>query len=353
MHPDKEFVASSAEYSELADSIETIGPAAVSNRWRTTTVFLIKLCIGAAIVMWLLKSGRLDIAAYKSLLHSSSLLLLAGIALAQIVSLTIILARWWILLRAQRINVPLVDTLILGYRGTFLSLFVPGALGTDGLRVLHLSRHCRTRFGAGLASIVLDRFVGFVGLVILSAFFCCLLSRQHSGGAIGDFVPWVLTVLAGTIAIIATACGLLSVGRFVFLDEFKWARAIRNSFVAYREHPTVLVQAAAMTIVAHLFVSIGACLGLVAMNINFSWLVVFAITPLITFIRFIPLTPLGLGVADVASEELYTLLGISGGAENQMLGRFIWIVVLLVCGLAFLRRLPGYASAPLDKAAPP
>ena len=78
---------------------------------------------------------------------------------------------------------------------------------------------------------------------------------------------------------------------------------------------------------------------MIALRQQVALLAISTVTPLVTVLRILPISPLGLGVTDAAAEELYPLVGMEGGAENQMLIRGVFILVSLLCGIAFLWRL--------------
>jgi uncharacterized membrane protein YbhN (UPF0104 family) len=71
---------------------------------------------------------------------------------------------------------------------------------------------------------------------------------------------------------------------------------------------------------------------------------VIAITCMLNLVWMVPITPLGLGVTDTAAEFLFALIGISVGAEQQMLIRLFGVLLSLAGGLAFFwRARPGTA----------
>lgn len=298
-------------------------------------LFVLKLLLGAAIVYWLVETGRFDIGVYRGLLSPSTTGYLVAALVTQALALTIILGRWWFLLKAQGINITLFECLRLGYRGTFFSLFLPGTIGTDGLRFLNLQRNYREHLALGIASLTLDRALGFLGLLILSVIFGALFLL----GSKLEFSQYLLMFLIGsllvTLVILGIACGFIPLIGANLLRRITWLAIFIDALATYRTSPRELLIVVALSVVAHFLVTIGACFGLMAMELEFSFLAVATVTPLLIFIRFIPLTPLGLGVTDAAGEEFYNLVGIDGGAENQMLLRATWIVLLLLCGLSF------------------
>jgi len=301
-------------------------------------LFSAKLLLGVAIVYWLVVTGRFDINIYRSLFSLSTAGFLLAALATQAVALTIILGRWWFLLKAQDIRITPFECLKLGFQGTFMSLFLPGTIGTDGLRFLHLQRHHRQHLALGIASLTLDRALGFLGLLILSVFFGAIFLM----GSELEFSLYLMMILIGSLIVtllaLGIACGYIPLIGASLLRRISLLAIFIDALATYRGKHRELLIVVVLSLVAHFLVTIGACFGLMAMEIDFSFFAVAAVTPLLIFIRFIPLTPLGLGVTDAAGEEFYNLVGIAGGAENQMLLRATWVILLLVCGFAFFDR---------------
>jgi uncharacterized membrane protein YbhN (UPF0104 family) len=61
---------------------------------------------------------------------------------------------------------------------------------------------------------------------------------------------------------------------------------------------------------------------------------------MLLIVRTISVTPMGLGITDGIAESLYGMMGISAGAETQMLIRIAAVLIFLLCGVAFLYRCP-------------
>jgi uncharacterized protein (TIRG00374 family) len=325
--------------SKTADQVdEELLVAQISrprNAYLQSCLFVLKLLLGTAIVYWLVETGRFDIDVYRGLLSPSTAGFLVAALAAQAMALTLILGRWWFLLKAQDIEVRFSDCLKLGYQGTFVSLFLPGTIGTDGLRFLHLQRNHREHLALGIASLTLDRALGFLGLLILAVSFGAWFLIGSDLDFSLNLLVILIASLLGVLIILGIACGYIPLIGARLLRKISWLATFIDALAAYRSKQRELLIVVMLSVAAHFLVILGACFGLMAMNIEFSFLAVATVTPLLIFIRFIPLTPLGLGITDAAGEEFYNLVGIAGGAENQMLLRGVWVILLLLCGLSF------------------
>lgn len=91
-------------------------------------------------------------------------LVLAGVCAAIGLQLTIF--RWWGLARALDIPLPPREALRLGLLGYFFNTLLPGAVGGDLVKVAAMVRS-QERRTAAVASILFDRVIGLVGIVVL------------------------------------------------------------------------------------------------------------------------------------------------------------------------------------------
>jgi uncharacterized protein (TIRG00374 family) len=306
---------------------------------RNILISVAKLALGVGLTYWLLASGRLDPTAFRKLSGSDAMWLLVGIVMAQLVSLVLVLARWWLLLRVQGIGLTLRSTLVISFRGVFAGLLVPGIVGLDGARVIHLKRSHPDKLPEGLASMVLDRVIGFLALLILAALFGSYFLLGHWDERTAFAIGALTFLTIALAAALASACGLIPDFGLRAFRRFRPLAQFVRSFETYRNHRSALVSAVALSLVAHFLTCVAACGCLAVLDASFSWIAVLSVTPLIIVIRFLPLTPLGLGVSDGAAEEIYRLIGVTGGAEAQMLLRAVTILLFLLSGLAFLMRI--------------
>ena len=86
--------------------------------------------------------------------------------------------RWRLLLSAKGLQVPLGWLLPTYFVALFAGQFLPAAIGGDAVRAIELGR--RTEDGAGaVASVLIDRLVGVVSLVMLAL--VAIAIGDHSG----------------------------------------------------------------------------------------------------------------------------------------------------------------------------
>jgi uncharacterized membrane protein YbhN (UPF0104 family) len=84
------------------------------------------------------------------------------------VSILITFVRWFILVRALDLPFTLWNALRLGMIGYYLSTFLPGSVGGDIIKATYIARE-QSRRTAAVASVLIDRAIGLLGLIWLVA----------------------------------------------------------------------------------------------------------------------------------------------------------------------------------------
>lgn len=322
-------------------------PAPAPASTRRKALGAAKLALAGALVMWLARSGRLDWRALASL-DGRALSWLALAALLQSAMVVAMAARWkaWLqvvpLGAGGRARLSWREALVVIARGTCVGAWTPAGLGLDGIRAAHALRRFRDtdqgegegagegQFGGlrdfksllrgggqgvgkaarvvGLASL-LDRAVAMAVLAALCAPF--LASRLSQPQA-------ALLALGALAVVIALAVGCLRGG------VLRWRPA------ACATAWTVLTHVANILAMGAVFQSLAPGLGVLR-----ALEVAFEAGPVIILSSALPLTPLGLGVADATGEALLARHGLDCGGEAVMLARAVWLGVCLLSGIAF------------------
>jgi uncharacterized membrane protein YbhN (UPF0104 family) len=246
----KQTSATEKEVVEVDEDLLMPQIARPRNAYLQSCLFFLKLLLGAAIVYWLVETGRFDINVYRGLLSPSTAGFLVAALVAQSLALTLILGRWWYLLEAQNIKVGFFNCLKLGYQGTFVSLFLPGTIGTDGLRFLHLQRNHREHLALGIASLTLDRALGFLGLLILAVGF----GAWFLIGSELEFSQYVLMILiaslSGVLIVLGIACGYIPLPGAKLLRKINWLAIFIDALAAYRTKYKELLTIVILSVVA-------------------------------------------------------------------------------------------------------
>jgi glycosyltransferase 2 family protein len=301
-----------------------------------------KLALAAALVTWLWRSGRLD-------LHNLARVRLDGALLLVIVGQIIVHLvpplRWSLFLKARDLKLTARQILQIGLISYFAVLILPATGGQEAVRLYYANRIERGRGPDFLATLVLDRFVGLFGLCVLALLSGLLLLIRTGSRAVMEvmgFVAVLLVVLAGvTVFLLRSKPRRLG----ALIERSAAISALFRSLEAFRGRQGVLLASLGLSCLGHLGSPMSMYFGFLAIGAPVPFVEVCAITPLVLLTSSIPVTPLGIGVADVAADRLFTLIGVLHGAEVTMLVRAVTATAYLACGLAYIVPLPGSSSA--------
>jgi uncharacterized membrane protein YbhN (UPF0104 family) len=253
-----------------------------------------------------------------------------------LLALLLTFSRWFLLVRALGLPFRLRDAMRLGAIGHIFNLVIPGAVGGDVIKGAFLCREQARRTQA-LASMVIDRAVGLLGLFLLAGI---------SGFTVWDdatidvrrliTVIWAavicgfagLTVLF-TPALYRPILGLVARrGKLaVLLDELVTMAS------AYRSRLGTVLAALGLAVVTHsLFVLVFYTASRAIFPGNVPTLSQhFLMVPLALFTTAIPLPFGALGVSEHISQELFRLAGHPGGAVAMMAFRVVIYASVLFC----------------------
>jgi hypothetical protein len=227
-------------------------------------------------------------------------------ALCFLVSMIIIIVRWWMLLRIQRIRIPLWEAARLTFLGQFFNTVAPGAVGGDLVKAYYVSKHTPKK-AAVLVSVFVDRVMGLTELTLLAGVMVGVtLALGRPLAQIRDAAVITGIVFAAVVFILAfllsrrfrSAFHLQRLyQRLPIAHHFK---AAGDAAVLYRKRLPVLVRAVLMTVGAHIaFVGAIALVG-ESLQLPVAWHAYFLYVPLIYIIGAVPISPGGVGVIEAA-----------------------------------------------------
>ncbi len=235
--------------------------------------------------------------------------------------------KWWILLRAQGVRVPLSSLVAYTFLGAFFNNFLPANVGGDVMRGYGLARHTQHRTDAAV-SIVMDRLVGLLAFLTAAVLAGSVVLLTADAGA--RATPALRNVRALTGIAWAGEVGLV-VGTGILLSRRikRWMERgmgyvplIRNLVPLFQRVTT------AINAYRHAY-------GAILLGMSVSWTVLFLTTvenwllvealapgampfpyllllnPLIAFALLIPLSVGGLGIGQSAYVFFFGLVGIA------------------------------------------
>ncbi|HOL87933.1 MAG TPA: lysylphosphatidylglycerol synthase transmembrane domain-containing protein [Anaerohalosphaeraceae bacterium] len=221
--------------------------------------------------------------------------------------------RWWILLRALGIAIPLRSAVRLHFHGLFFSGFLPSSTGGDFVRAWYVTRHTDKR-GLSALSVFADRFTGLFSTFLIAAvsFIVFFRGRSFLGGRreelswkVSSHQIWIYVLLA--VLVLLLVFSLFSRRtRDRFTQFFKFLKKIGGKLFLYtREIISVYFKKwwlfPLMVFITVLFQSLTfVSFWLIGMDLGVSGQLkhYFVFFPLVWVIGVIPVSIAGLGILE-------------------------------------------------------
>lgn len=253
--------------------------------------------------------------------------------------------RWMVILRTLGYSLGLRTTLTLVLIGQFFSQVLPSSIGGDAVRIWEVHR-VGLPGAVAISSVLIDRIVGLMGLVIL------VVMTQ----------PVLLTLIAdrmvenGVLLLIALSC--VGVALALVLDRFTqtWLefRPFRMIAALSRDLRSVLLNPRAATATLVISVCYQAGAAAVAyilansLGLSVGFLACLAIVPLAGLATLLPISIAGWGLRETAFVFLFGLIGIPA-SQALALSILFGLLNLIAALSGAVAWLIWRAQSPTDK----
>ncbi|MCA9250065.1 MAG: flippase-like domain-containing protein [Phycisphaerales bacterium] len=249
--------------------------------------------------------------------------------------------RLWIMLRAQDIHIPLIECIKISFGGNFLNyVFMIGTTSGDVFKIYCAASHTETHKTEAVATILLDRAVGLVGLLLVMSVAGLGLSNDPVVRRIGTVAFLICSLILVALAVFS-ANWMRALAPTRLMAKLPWADHFRRMFEAtcrLTEHRGLVFGAIGLAAVLQTF-AIGAFVSCArALHMDFSGDKVWDYFSFIAtghVVAAIPISAQGLGTMELTYKTLF--LG-THGTLSQLLCLAIWVRLLQL-----LWSLPGVA----------
>ncbi len=303
---------------------------------RKNILVLIKLIITIAIFFFI--AGNIEVDKTIEILKQASVLFIFFAISIQVLQVFVANIRWRMILNYMSIHVKYFQLLRYLWIGLFFNQTLPSSVGGDAMRgyCLYNSHGCTT--SESTIVVLLDRFVGLLGLVFLILLLLPLSLYLLTGESSKELVLIAISLFFILTGIIFT----LDVNPFVkrlipqkFEALFSFSKNSRN--LIFSKNPGI-----AMTIISlciHILSIVSVYLLAISMGLTVTWMDLLLIIPLVIFFIALPISiagwgvregvmVIGLGYLGVSSEEALAL-SIVFGLSNLIVsipGSAIWLL---------------------------
>jgi len=253
--------------------------------------------------------------------------------------------RWLLLLRAvgHASHVPVGAVMRVFFTSNFVGAFLPASVGADAVRAYGLSR-LDVPAAESLASVLVDRLLGVVSVVIMAVGGLVLAHRVIGGLALAGIAAMATAVLVAALLLLFDARAAAVVLRLIparFHKVRGVATRVLGAIQQYGGHRGTLGVVLAASIGVQVLRTLTAWFLGLALGIPTAVVWYFAWLPVIILVMLLPITPAGLGTGQAAFQLLF---GVNGVPAADALA-----LSVLFVGLSFVGSLPGgllYAFGP-------
>jgi uncharacterized membrane protein YbhN (UPF0104 family) len=271
--------------------------------------------LGGSVTLLAVLAWRLDWrqvgAAFAHLNLTLWLLAVAAYAVIQVVSSV----RWRMLARVQGYDGPLGAFVAYYFVGMFFNLVLPTSVGGDVVRVWYLANRDGTgpRQGRRMAALVCVMAERVNGVLVLAALACVAAPVSPT-----PLPPW----LAGSVAAVGAAavCGVAALPVLSWLFEkypriggharLSHLRRLLAGSLAYREHPALVCNVTALSIVVQVGNVVVVWLVGEALGLPISPWYYGVLVPLVTLLTLLPVSVNGMGLREAGTVLLLAPLGV-------------------------------------------
>jgi hypothetical protein len=266
-----------------------------------------------------------------------------------IASQLIFVGRWYMLMKVQSITIGFWSAVRLHFLGLFYNNCLPGSVGGDFLRAWYVTHHTDKRLVAAL-SVFVDRVVGLVGLIIMTA--CCwwfVPAGDRSSSIMLQNGMDAFIKIAEYKFIILWVCVTLTVLLLIFLSipsglrlAVRTAEVVRKygSFIFHRSKEAIaiywnkklaLLWALLLTFCCQGVSIIGIWLIGAQIGIKAAGKYYFVFFPISWLLGMLPISVGGVGIMEWWLKDIFVRVGTAGelALVLALCQRIIWLLCSL------------------------
>jgi uncharacterized protein (TIRG00374 family) len=223
--------------------------------------------------------------------------------------------KWKILLKSQKIDIPIWRLYALYLVGSFFNNFLPSNVGGDVVRGFELGNYAKDGVRA-MASVFMERFSGFIVLVFMAIFSLVSQFQLMKDARLTLAVGFAAFGLLGVLWVVLDPRPLRLVSgwvRFPILQKYiPKLRKFQESLYAYRTHKRALILSILWSFVFMFLAITNVYSSARAFHQEISLVGIAIIVPVILVVAMIPLTVNGLGLQEWGYVTLFSWIGLPG-----------------------------------------
>lgn len=272
-----------------------------------------KLVFAAALIFWLIRSGKLDFAALKEVLQPQWIaigLILVGC------NWYFASERWRRILQTQNFRLSTFETMRLTMIGGFFNFVIPGGVGGDVVKGYYVAQNHPENKMSAVITIAIDRLLGLFSMVLMALLVMIydlqLVLSKPELKVIGASLLLIFSFfMLFWVSIFSRRISSLGIIEKILQALPFSATTIKlySSFTAYKDAKKAFFNAIfwsflSQTVAIFIFIFVGWILNFNEIHLHTYFFVV----PLGFMIMAVPISPAGIGVGQTAFYFLFNLV---------------------------------------------
>ena len=284
-------------------------------KWLQSQWGWLKWVMAIALVIYLCEQNR---DGFVRLTSRSLLPVSCGLALAlATANVLLTFCRWYLLVRGLGFSFRLLDALRIGFLGCIFNLVGAGAAGGDVIRAMLIAKEQDSRRAVAMASVVLDRVIGLITLLMVGAAAACFQTTLIERSV--ELKVLTAVLWSGSAAGVVGLLVLLhpAITRWSVMDRLGRMPIVGDSIheliqgiVLYQQRRTVFAAAIGIGVLAHLcglssfyFCAEALQFGAAAPSFSGHLLLI----PSAVIVEIVVPLPGGIGALEAAVQQCYVL----------------------------------------------
>lgn len=201
--------------------------------------------------------------------------------------------------------------------GSFFNNLMPGIIGGDAVKAYYLNKALKERYkeretedsspinhhsSLSVASVFMDRYIGFVSLLIIA-----IIAYPFGFGIFrGSYIEWVLPIIIAAFIIGSSILFVFRIG-----NRIRFMTGFYEYLKSYRGEKGMLLKCLILSLILQLVIICSAYVISKGVGIDVPFYFLSIIIPIISVISSMPISISGLGVREASFILLLSPLGIS------------------------------------------
>ena len=290
----------------------------MNQRTKSILLLIAKFAIPAAIISWCVSKVKPEQWQLLQEQPKNYSLLVAALLVA-LTALSLSYFRWCLLVRCQGISLAVIEAFRLGAIGFLLSFVSAGSVGGDLFKAVFLAKRSPGKRVEAIASVVVDRGVGLLGLLLLVTIALSVTEPRASAGEDGAIIARVGQA-AGLLTVVGlTVIGILILGGKPIDGLIRWSATwpfvgglierIAGPLRMFHQHPFAFGVSLLISVGVHVLLTLSIYMianGLFSEPPSLADH--FVIVQFANTAAALPIAPAGLGVTELAVDWLYRVI---------------------------------------------